>query len=100
VNLKAGVILCALAAAALAGFMGGRSTISNAALPGSGGVTAKAVGAQGIATRALHNVSAHSSVRAPSDARLVRSASACDTDLEDPEEITRRASLEPVLDVR
>jgi hypothetical protein len=99
-TLKAAVVcgLSALALGALVSLMGGPSTIigGGVALKDDERVTAKAVGAQPIAPRAVREVSGYSRVRDPSGARLARSEP--DTGVEDPAEITLRASQEPMLE--
>jgi hypothetical protein len=96
-NRKTCVLVCALAGVGLASLMGGLSATidGEVALQTSDRVTAKAGTAQGIATRAAREMSGRFEVREPTDARLARSEP--DTDLEDPAEVTLRASLEPVI---
>lgn len=97
-TLKAAVVcgLSALALGALVSLMGGPSTIigGGVALKDDERVTAKAVGAQPIAPRAVLEVSGYSGVRDPSGARLTPR----EPDTEDPAEITLRASQEPMLE--
>ena len=94
---KACVLVCALAGVGLASLMGGLSATIDGEVARQTGdpVTAKAGTAQGIATRAAREMSRPFEVRDPTDARLARSEP--DTGLEDPAEVTLRASHEPVI---
>src|SRR5688572_29620838 len=96
--LNAGVVVCVLAGVGLAIVMGGLPTITggDVALKDSDRVTAKAASAQGIATRAARALSGPPEAQDLRDARLTRSEP--DTGLKDSEEVTLRASLEPVIE--